>query len=169
MLALLGDRLPAGPDWSHEVKWDGYRALLIKHSASVQLRSRRDADLTASYPSLVAAGRSLRARDVILDGEIVALDANGHPSFQALQHRSTPGTFVIAYYAFDILSLNGHSLTDRPLRAPFDCWITAHPTPAMETGWRRRWERPKRPDKSEGKWLRGHATRFIWSSAGAAA
>jgi ATP-dependent DNA ligase len=73
MLALLGDRLPVGPDWSYEVKWDGYRALLIKHGASVQLRSRRDADLTASYPSLVAAGRSLRAPEAILDGEVVAL------------------------------------------------------------------------------------------------
>jgi ATP-dependent DNA ligase len=114
MLAILGDRLPTGPEWSYEAKWDGYRALLIKRGSSVQLRSRRDADFTASYSSLVAAGRSLRARDVILDGEIVALDADGHPSFQALQHRSTPGTFVIAYYGFDILSLNGHSLTDRP-------------------------------------------------------
>jgi bifunctional non-homologous end joining protein LigD len=89
--------------------------LLSKHGASVQLRSRRDADLTSSYPTIVAAATSLRARDVILDGEVVALDSRGRPSFQALQHRSTPGTFVIAYYAFDILSLNGRSLTDRPL------------------------------------------------------
>jgi bifunctional non-homologous end joining protein LigD len=115
MLAVLGDRLPVGPEWSYEVKWDGYRAFLIKTGASVHFRSRRDADLTASYPSLVGAGRLLRASEVILDGEIVALDRDGHPSFQALQHRRTPGTFVIAYYAFDILSLNGRSLTDRPL------------------------------------------------------
>jgi bifunctional non-homologous end joining protein LigD len=82
----------------------------------VQLRSRRDADLTAAYPSIVQAAGSVHTRDVILDGEIVALDSTGRPSFQALQHRSTPGTFVMAYYAFDILSLNGRSLTARPLQ-----------------------------------------------------
>jgi ATP-dependent DNA ligase len=51
MLALLGDRLPSGPEWSYEVKWDGYRVLLVKHGASVQLRSRRNADLTDALSS----------------------------------------------------------------------------------------------------------------------
>jgi bifunctional non-homologous end joining protein LigD len=116
MLAALSDRLPAGREWSYEVKWDGYRAFLVKQERSVQLRSRRDADLTSGFPTIVHAAGSLHARDAILDGEIVALDALGRPSFQALQHRSTPGMFVMAYYAFDILSLNGRSLAARPLQ-----------------------------------------------------
>jgi bifunctional non-homologous end joining protein LigD len=115
MLTLIAPELPAGPEWSYEVKWDGYRALLYKRGASISLLSRRDADLTKTYPTIVDAARTLRARDVVLDGEVVALDDNGQPSFQALQHRSAAGTFAIAYYAFDVLELDGESLVARPL------------------------------------------------------
>jgi bifunctional non-homologous end joining protein LigD len=115
MLAALSDRLPIGAEWSYEVKWDGYRAFIDTRNGTVRLRSRRDADLTRSYPTVAEAAATLHGRDVILDGEIVALDPEGRPSFQALQHRTTPGAFVTAYYAFDILSRDRRSLTARPL------------------------------------------------------
>lgn len=116
MLALIATEMPVGPEWSYEVKWDGYRALLHKRGSSISLVSRRDADLTTTYPAIVEAARTLRSREVVLDGEIVALDDNGQPSFQALQHRSVAGAFAIAYYAFDVIEIDRESLVALPLR-----------------------------------------------------
>ena len=116
MLAVLAPELPTGPGWSYEVKWDGYRALLQKRGASIRLVSRREVDLTRTYPAIVQAASSLRVKDMVLDGEIVALGADGQPSFQALQHRSSAaGHFTIAYYAFDVLEVDGRDLTGKPL------------------------------------------------------
>jgi hypothetical protein len=89
MLATLANSLPTGPEWTYEVEWDGYRALAIKSRRGVQLLSRNGKDLARDYPSIVAGVATLKAADVILDGEIVALDSTGQPSFQALQHRRT--------------------------------------------------------------------------------
>jgi bifunctional non-homologous end joining protein LigD len=74
MLATPGSELPRGPEWTYEVKWDGYRALAIKNGARVQFVSRNQKDLTRDYPSIVPALRSLKASSFVLDGEIVALD-----------------------------------------------------------------------------------------------
>jgi bifunctional non-homologous end joining protein LigD len=115
MMAKLTDKLPEGEQWTYEVKWDGYRALLLKSGDRVRLLSRKDNDLTAIYPTIEAAGRKLEAETAILDGEIVALDPKGKPSFQALQHRSTHRHYAIVFYAFDLLHLNGDDLTGRPL------------------------------------------------------
>src|SRR5256885_6265920 len=96
MLASTATELPAGPDWSYEVKWDGYRVLASREGSVLRLTSRHSKDLTAQYPTVAAAVKRLRATRFILDGEIVAIDAHGRPSFQALQHRmSEPHT--IAY------------------------------------------------------------------------
>jgi bifunctional non-homologous end joining protein LigD len=115
MLALVSPQLPVGPEWSYEVKWDGYRALLFKRGDRVLLRSRRNADLTDAYPSVVAAAHELNATSALLDGEVVALGADGRPSFQALQHRSGRESFAMVYYAFDILERDGADLTRQPL------------------------------------------------------
>jgi bifunctional non-homologous end joining protein LigD len=116
MLAVLAPQLPAGAGWSYEVKWDGYRALLQKRGGSIRLFSRRDVDLTRTYPAIVEAAKGVRVQDVILDGEIVALGEDGQPSFQALQHRSVAaGHFTVAYYAFDVLEVEGRDLTAQPL------------------------------------------------------
>jgi bifunctional non-homologous end joining protein LigD len=115
MLALAGAALPVGPAWSYEVKWDGYRAVIEKHGSRIAIYSRRSADLTKTYPSVAAAARTIRAADAVLDGEIVALDADGRPSFQALQHRSLAERFSIAYYAFDIVERDGTDLKREPL------------------------------------------------------
>jgi bifunctional non-homologous end joining protein LigD len=114
MLASAADQLPVGAKWTYEIKWDGYRALAVKEGASVRLISRNQKHLTANYPAVVSAVQSIKEKSVLLDGEIVALDANGRPSFQALQHRSTGG-LVIAYVAFDVLMVGNKSLIAEPL------------------------------------------------------
>jgi bifunctional non-homologous end joining protein LigD len=121
MMAKLTDKLPEGENWTYEVKWDGYRALLLKDHNNVQLRSRNDNDLTATYPTIATAAQKLRAEDALLDGEIVALDPKGRPSFQALQHRSAHRNYAIVFYAFDLLHLDGDDLTRTPLRERRGC------------------------------------------------
>ncbi len=109
MLASSSRELPAGPAWSYEVKWDGYRALAQKRGASVGLFSRRLNDFTRQYPAIRDALAALPVPDVTLDGEIVALDEAGRPSFQALQHRGSR-PHRIAYYVFDVLRRGGANL-----------------------------------------------------------
>jgi DNA ligase D-like protein (predicted ligase) len=116
MAARVVDALPAGDTWMYEVKFDGYRALLLKNGDRVEIRSRNDKDLTRTYPSVAAAGRRLHAGRATIDGEIVAVDATGRPSFQALQHRSAHPAHTIVFFAFDLLHLDGTDLTGAPLR-----------------------------------------------------
>jgi len=113
MAALSVDELPEGGDWSYELKLDGYRAVLIKNGDRIQILSRSATDLTRDYPSIVSAGKKLVAERVVLDGEIVALGANGRPSFQTLQNRSQRPR--IEFYAFDALHLQGHDLINQIL------------------------------------------------------
>src|SRR5437762_1297577 len=114
MLATPAATLPVGPHWSYEVKWDGYRAIAVKDGKRVRLVSRNEKDLTRDYPQVVASLGTLAAGHAVLDGEIVALDDEGRPSFQALQHRSTAG-LALVYYAFDLLSADGQSLIQHSL------------------------------------------------------
>jgi bifunctional non-homologous end joining protein LigD len=114
MLATRATELPEGPAWIYEVKWDGYRALALKNGERVRLISRNAKDLTRDFAIVAAAVGTLTAARCVLDGEIVALDADGHPSFQALQHRTTRGTALV-FYAFDLLELDGRSLQKEPL------------------------------------------------------
>jgi bifunctional non-homologous end joining protein LigD len=115
MMAKLTDKLPEGDQWIYEVKFDGYRALLLKDHNHVRLRSRNNKDLTSTYPTIEDAARKVKAEMALVDGEIVALDASGKPSFQALQHRSAHRNYAIVFYAFDLLHLNGQDLTRTPL------------------------------------------------------
>lgn len=115
MVARVVERLPEGDDWMYEVKFDGYRALLLKNGTYVQIRSRNNKDLTHTYPSVAAAGLRLHVNQALVDGEIVAVDAKGHPSFQALQHRAAHPGHTIVFYAFDLLHADGEDLTGRPL------------------------------------------------------
>ena len=115
MAAQPVTRLPEGADWLYEPKLDGYRALLIKDGKQVEIRSRNDKDLTKMYPSVAAAGLWLKAEQVVVDGEIVALAEDGRPSFQALQHRGSHPRHQIVFYAFDVLHLNGQDLMSEPL------------------------------------------------------
>ena len=117
MTATLVQALPEGDQWLYEVKLDGYRALLIKDGDRVRIISRNEKDLTANYPGIAAAGTRLHAASVVLDGEVVALDAGGRPSFQALQHRTAHPSHAIVFYAFDVLHVDGRDLTREPLDA----------------------------------------------------
>ncbi len=112
MLATAAAQLPVGDDWTYEVKWDGYRTLAVKDGSQIRLLSRNMKDVTAQYPSVAAAARSVSATSAVIDGEVVALDADGRPTFQALHHRQAE---VVAFYAFDLLSLNGADLMRQPL------------------------------------------------------
>jgi DNA ligase D-like protein (predicted ligase) len=116
MAARAVQHLPQGPEWLYELKLDGYRALILKDHESVRIVSRNEHDLTRAYPSIVAAAGKLAARCVTLDGEIVAIDGNGRPSFQALQHQKSQRTNIV-YYAFDVLHLEGKDLTGLPLHS----------------------------------------------------
>ncbi|HET9446702.1 MAG TPA: hypothetical protein VFO35_10610, partial [Steroidobacteraceae bacterium] len=117
MAALSVDALPEGPEWSYELKLDGYRALIIKDGASIRLRSRNDKDLLSMYPALATTARRLQAERTVIDGEIVAVDKDGRPSFQALQHRGSHPQHSIVFYAFDLLHLDGQDMTSLPLKA----------------------------------------------------
>ena len=114
MMAVSAASLPAGAEWSYEVKWDGYRAQAVKHGPAVSLASRNLKNITRQFPEVVRAAGLVRAASAVLDGEIVALDADGRPSFQALHHADTEGLSIV-YYAFDLLHLNGRDLTAAPL------------------------------------------------------
>ena len=116
MKATVVEALPDGDDWIYEVKWDGYRALAIKHGDSVRLLSLKNRSLSADFPDVVRAVGTISAHTATLDGEVVAVNAEGKPSFQMLQNRGTIGRdWHIVYYAFDLLNLDGADLTKRPL------------------------------------------------------
>jgi hypothetical protein len=113
MLLLKADRLPDDPGWTYELKLDGYRAVAFKTAGKVQLRSRNDKDFAVRYPAVVKALANLPNQTVI-DGEVVAFDENGRPSFHTLQNFGTsPGPVV--YYVFDVMILAGTDLTNRSL------------------------------------------------------
>ncbi len=116
MMATASTSIPEGQDWTYEVKWDGYRAQAVKRGTSVSLASRNLKDITRQFPSVTAAVAGVRAREAVLDGEIVALDAQGRPSFQALHHWDFAGASVV-FYAFDLLYLDGRDLTGLALEA----------------------------------------------------
>jgi bifunctional non-homologous end joining protein LigD len=107
---------PPPGDWSYELKFDGYRALALKGGNEVRLLSRNEKDLGKKFYPVVDAVAELDCRDAILDGEIVALDDSGRPSFQHLQAfekgEDRPPLF---YYVFDLLQLDGEDLRARPL------------------------------------------------------
>jgi bifunctional non-homologous end joining protein LigD len=114
MRAALVDKLPEGAAWQYEVKFDGYRALAIKNGGEVELLSRNNLKLNSRFPKVAKALASL-PDGTILDGEIVAVDAQGRPVFNALQNAQKSGR-PIFYYVFDLLYERGRSLLDQPLR-----------------------------------------------------
>lgn len=114
MMATAARELPTGPDWSYEVKWDGYRAQIVKDGARIALASRNLKDMTGTFAGVAAAAARMHAKSAIVDGEVVALDREGRPSFQALHHWATEGVAIV-FYAFDLLHLDGRSLVKTPL------------------------------------------------------
>jgi bifunctional non-homologous end joining protein LigD len=114
-LATLVDHVPSGTAWLHEVKYDGYRTLLAVGGGKAKAFTRTGLDWSDRFAPIVAAATAAIARPALIDGEVVALDADGRPSFQALQASLKDGSGTLAYFAFDLLSLDGKGLTGLPL------------------------------------------------------
>jgi bifunctional non-homologous end joining protein LigD len=98
-------------NWAYELKLDGYRALALKGGGKVRLRSRNDKDFNALYPSLVEALGSM-PDETVLDGEVVALDEEGRPSFNALQNLGHGEP--LHFFIFDLLILRGRDVMAEP-------------------------------------------------------
>ncbi len=125
MLASLVHRLPPNPEqWTAEFKWDGVRAISYWDGSSLRIRSRNDLPIEHRYPELQPLGRALGRRKVILDGEIIAIDEHGQPSFPLLQRRMLVEGYdkitrlsrqnPICYMIFDLLYLDRFSTMGLP-------------------------------------------------------
>ena len=111
---IRANEVPAGDGWLHEVKFDGYRVQVHKLDSRVVLLSRNGHDFTDRFPSIAQQLLELPAKSAVLDGEVVASDADGRPNFARLHVRWTrPGT--IRLWAFDLLAFNGRDLRPQPL------------------------------------------------------
>jgi bifunctional non-homologous end joining protein LigD len=113
MLLLKSDRLPEGVQWQYELKLDGFRAIAFKTNGTVHLRSRNDNDFARRYPDVAKALASLPDHTVI-DGEVVAFDEDGRPSFTRLQNYGSAPAPVV-YYVFDVMVLGGREVMQEPL------------------------------------------------------
>ncbi len=123
MLATPGRHIPTGAGWTHEVKWDGIRVLAESRDGLDRFLSRNGNDVTPAWPDLVTS--PLPGRDLLVDGEVIALNEEGLPDFRVLQERmhvrsasavarlvkTVPATFMV----FDLLRLDGNDLTAEPL------------------------------------------------------
>jgi ATP-dependent DNA ligase len=114
MLLLRTDSLPSGQQWLYELKLDGYRAVAFKRNGAIHLRSRNDNDFNARYPAVVEALAKLPDNTVI-DGEVVAFDQEGRPSFHALRNYGSAPAPVV-YYVFDMMVLAGQDVMREPLQ-----------------------------------------------------
>jgi bifunctional non-homologous end joining protein LigD len=115
MLATLSPDIVEGPEWVFEEKYDGIRAIAAREDGEVKLWSRTFQDLTPGFPHIVEAITELPGRDLVLDGELVALDPKGVSRFQLLQRRGMAGGSPTRYAVFDLLERDGRSLLARPL------------------------------------------------------
>ena len=137
-LATLVKKAPRGDDWSHEIKFDGYRAIARIENGVSEIRSRNDKDWTDAYQVLADELAKLPVQNAIVDGEVVVQSPDGTTSFEALRHvarrvgdaaprrggagaRENVGwreeaTGRLVYYVFDLLFLNGYDLLDVPHR-----------------------------------------------------
>ncbi|HEX4997089.1 MAG TPA: DNA ligase D [Terriglobia bacterium] len=125
MLATLGEKPFDNDDWLFELKLDGVRALVVKNGDKLDLWTRNQKSMTRRFPTLADALLALPANSAILDGEIVALDEEGHSHFGRIQPRlhlsrqrdiaEADQNIPVHFYAFDLLYLNGHDLTSFPV------------------------------------------------------
>ena len=111
MLTTLVAEPPAGDDWIHEIKYDGYRLVARIERGKCRLYSRNEKDWTASFPAIAKDLAALPVKSAWIDGEVAVLDAEGRTSFQALQNALTqPAARGLAFFAFDVMYLDGYDL-----------------------------------------------------------
>jgi bifunctional non-homologous end joining protein LigD len=126
MLAHPETRAFNDPGWNYELKLDGFRTLALVRDGKVRLLSRRGGDATKQFPELLDLSVLVRSKQAVLDGEVVAIDEDGLPSFGRLQERTgwkggrsarePHPTIPILYYVFDLLYDDGYSLLSVPLK-----------------------------------------------------
>jgi bifunctional non-homologous end joining protein LigD len=139
MLAMLSKKLPDGPDWVYEPKWDGVRAICTLRDGKISLISRSGRKMDEQYPELAALPQVVRAETAVIDAEIVALDENGRPSFPLLQSRITTTAAEslkqsrirpVSVFVFDLLYFNGYDLRGATLlerKALLKSILSPHP------------------------------------------
>ena len=123
MLATLVDDPFSDPQWIFETKWDGFRSVCFVRNGKARFVSRNQIDMTPQYPELASVAKQVKAKEAILDGEIVALDEHGLPKFQLLQPRvgrkrgieALRGKGQIVYFVFDLLYVDGYDLMGCPV------------------------------------------------------
>ncbi len=116
MKPKLMEQPPTTGDWIYELKFDGIRALAIKDGRTVQLISRNEKKLNDRFLEVARDVADFEADECVIDGEVVAMDEEGRSSFQLLQRAELDGKDApLAFYVFDLLQLNGHSLIGLPL------------------------------------------------------
>jgi bifunctional non-homologous end joining protein LigD len=106
---------PTGPDWVHEVKWDGFRAQAHLRAGKVTTYSRSGLDWSDQFDTVSEAVAEISAKSAVLDGEVVVIGPGGKPDFQALRRNLNKDSPELQYYVFDLLELNGKDLRTRPL------------------------------------------------------
>jgi bifunctional non-homologous end joining protein LigD len=113
-LCTLVDTVPTGSTWLHEVKYDGYRVLLALGGGKAKVYTRSGLDWTEKFTGIAEAGKAIEVGSALIDGEVVALDHTGKPSFSALQDALKRGGPDLVMFAFDLLSLDGEDRTRLP-------------------------------------------------------
>ncbi|HEX3576991.1 MAG TPA: ATP-dependent DNA ligase [Thermoanaerobaculia bacterium] len=123
MEAKRVDKIPSGDGWQFEPKWDGFRAIIFKSGADVVVQSKAGQPLGRYFPEVVEAMRELKAKDFVVDGEIV-VPVGGRLSFDDLLQRIHPAESRIRklaavipahYFAFDLLVMKGKTIADKPI------------------------------------------------------
>ncbi|RWO08255.1 RNA ligase family protein [Mesorhizobium sp.] len=112
---VLVETPPVSDDWLHEIKYDGFRTQIILDWAGARALTRTGIDWSKRYWPIVAAAEKLKAKSFILDGEMIAPDADGRPNFHEMHSRMAWNAELLAFVAFDIMHLDGKDL--RPLPA----------------------------------------------------
>jgi bifunctional non-homologous end joining protein LigD len=125
MMAFLSAKVPAGPNWVYEVKWDGVRAMCYLDNGKLRMLSRNGNSFDRQYPELSVVPHYVSAETAILDGEIAVVDEKGRSSFGLIQpriHQTDPNSIAhlvrstpVKLFAFDLLYLNGYDLRQAPL------------------------------------------------------
>ncbi len=134
-LATSREAAPRGDGWLHEIKWDGYRLMAFLESGKATLRTRNGLDWTGKFPALAKAIEALPVGSAILDGELVALDAEGRSDFSALQRSiKARSTDALRYLVFDLPMLEGSDISASPLlqrKELLQSLLQSHPTPEL--------------------------------------
>jgi bifunctional non-homologous end joining protein LigD len=112
-LPTKADKVPAGPDWIHEIKYDGYRMMVMRERDRIRLISRGGHDWAKHFPLIVEAALKLRHEHFAIDGEVVVLDTDGMSDFDALASRKHDARAQL--YAFDMLAGDGEDYRPLPL------------------------------------------------------